>query len=126
MITYIYGLADPDTGVIRYVGQSTRPQGRYKEHVTYPGGKCSEWIKSLRGKNEKPTLVILETVSLENNPTDREEYWIVELSKNNQLLNRRRPGETRHAKEYPARNKTDTFDADISRVKYAPRRTHYR
>ena len=112
MITYIYGLADPDTGVIRYVGQSTRPQGRYKEHVTYPGGKCSEWIKSLRGKNEKPT--------------DREEYWIVELSKNNQLLNRRRPGETRHAKEYPARNKTDTFNADISRVKYAPRRTHYR
>lgn len=57
---YIYGLVDPITWYICYIGQSKNPQRRYVEHLEDEDDtpKC-DWIRDLRRRGKKPIMVIL-------------------------------------------------------------------
>jgi hypothetical protein len=58
----IYGLADPDTSVIRYVGRTQQPvKVRFKQHIANARRKDTpvySWIRSLQPK--LPLLIVLE------------------------------------------------------------------
>jgi DNA-dependent RNA polymerase auxiliary subunit epsilon len=63
--TGIYGLIDPNTFKIRYVGSSINIDKRYRTHCVsnpenYPSG-LRDWLRSLRLGNQTPGLVILKT-----------------------------------------------------------------
>lgn len=75
---FIYGLIDPVTRQIRYVGQTNDLERRYQEHVnniedTHKG----LWIQSLREKGRIPTLVVLEGIEDETKSNYHEKWWIV-------------------------------------------------
>lgn len=75
--TFIYALADPTTGEVRYVGKSNNPRRRYSSHTTsfrYQVHKTN-WIKKLREQELKPTLLVLEEVPL-SLWQERERFWI--------------------------------------------------
>lgn len=46
----LYVLRDPNTGCVRYVGQTTNPSVRLKMHTVNPGKPVRGWIDSLGGK----------------------------------------------------------------------------
>ena len=78
MKTYIYGLLDPDTKIIRYVGKSDCPKTRLSNHIqTSKKSKThkSNWINLLIKNKKKPELVILEEVDFDD-WEEREKYWI--------------------------------------------------
>lgn len=73
---FIYGLKDPESGVIRYVGKTKNLKGRFWRHLhdnvkTHKG--C--WLNSLKRKDLVPTLEILENC-LESEWVEREKFWI--------------------------------------------------
>jgi hypothetical protein len=60
---FIYGLIDPRTGAIRYIGKSKNPEKRLQQHLRdrkrrqhYP---VSRWLHSLAGDGRVPVLTIL-------------------------------------------------------------------
>lgn len=73
--TYIYGLRSPLDGKIHYVGQSSDPVNRFKQHLSESTPKRLEigmrpqhrWIRSLLVHNETPQLVILEEMERQTN-----------------------------------------------------------
>lgn len=77
--TYIYGLVDPNTKDIRYIGKADRPEERLQEHLTpyFLSKKWHKnfWLLSLLKKNQKPKLIIIEKVSQET-WKEREIFWI--------------------------------------------------
>lgn len=76
-VCYIYGLADPVSGVIRYIGKSVNPIGRLKGHLRFikPHTRKEAWIVSLRNLELKPSLIILEEIHPEES-SSREIFWI--------------------------------------------------
>lgn len=76
---YIYALRDPRTNDIKYVGQTTRTlEKRVGEHIRHAKvyrHRTANWIKKLAKLSLKPTIELLEEVSLEN-IDERESYWI--------------------------------------------------
>jgi hypothetical protein len=86
--TFIYGLKDPRTNEIRYVGKSNKPKSRYSAHLKkapIAKTKCYCWINSLLKLNLKPTLVILEEV-LETEWGVKEDYWISQFDNLTNLI----------------------------------------
>lgn len=77
MKTYIYGLIDPETNEMRYVGKSNNPKVRYQSHLTDKKSNPhkTSWIKSLSNRGLKPKLVILEETT-QDKWEERERYWI--------------------------------------------------
>jgi hypothetical protein len=85
VITFIYGLVDPETRTIRYVGKSNDPYYRLRAksgHVedarrgfTY---HKSNWIRSLLSKGLVPEVIILEPC-LKTEWSEREKCWIKTL-----------------------------------------------
>jgi len=75
--TFIYGLTDPETGEMRYVGKSNNPKVRYRYHLkdksTNP--HKTAWIHKLTERGLKPNLIILEETTSEQ-WEERERYWI--------------------------------------------------
>lgn len=73
---YIYGLIDPRTGEIRYVGKTTQPHVRKRQHVDEANSPIrrkhnthkSRWIRALLALGLQPHLVILKD-------TDKD-HWI--------------------------------------------------
>lgn len=65
-ITYIYGLVDPITEYVRYIGKSDTPKLRLKGHLTKqqlrPKSHKVYWIKGLLDAGEKPQIIILAKV----------------------------------------------------------------
>jgi hypothetical protein len=70
--TYIYGLRCPIAEKVRYVGRTSAPARRFKEHASLREGKTDTkkgrplkprdaWLKELVETGHKPELVILET-----------------------------------------------------------------
>lgn len=74
---YIYGLVDPETNQIRYIGKSIRPFERLTNHMNEKSN-ChrSHWLQSLKRKGLKPTLVIFEEIIGEWPWQEAEIYWI--------------------------------------------------
>ncbi len=60
MRTYhIYALADPETGIVRYVGKTQGVPGtRRSQHIQGTSSPTTEWVKSLPAP---PFFVLLET-----------------------------------------------------------------
>lgn len=80
-VTYlIYGLVDPSTLLVRYVGLSTsgmtRPNShRHTRELKKPGHKAS-WIKSLLAVGLDYTIVVLEEVTTKDALGSAECFWI--------------------------------------------------
>jgi|GEM_PF-5749112 len=67
MAIYIYGLVDPISGVVRYVGKSNDPEWRLYGHLQLAAsGKKKQnsgiWLRSLKDAGLKPEMIILETL----------------------------------------------------------------
>lgn len=74
---YIYVLIDPRNYQVRYVGQTPRLDGRYKEHCRkhYKNNYRSHWLNNLHSLKIKPLMIVLEECD-ESNWEERETYWI--------------------------------------------------
>lgn len=85
-VVYIYGLRDPNTEQIRYIGKASDPQARFYQHMgLYPSDVNQHkkaWLRSLISNNQKPDLVILEEIS-SSIWEDRERWWIRHGKENN-------------------------------------------
>lgn len=88
--TYIYGLVDPRTNRIRYIGKADNPQRRLTNHLAdarrgVVSVRC-RWLRKLMKLGLVPTVEILEEV-----PVDRwdeaERWWIARLSLSHDLTN---------------------------------------
>jgi hypothetical protein len=77
----IYGLIDPRTAQLRYVGLSTYGDRRPKEHLTPSARKGSrhinKWLKALwRDAHQRPEIITLEVCASALALDDAETYWI--------------------------------------------------
>ena len=61
-ICYIYSLHDPDTGELRYIGETKMtPEERLQGHIQNPSSDVMrEWISELKSKNQLPQQRIVE------------------------------------------------------------------
>lgn len=64
--TFIYALKEPDTGEIRYIGQTNNPHRRLITHSTTKE-KChrGNWIRALKKSGQKPILEIVDEAPYE-------------------------------------------------------------
>ncbi|RZK27760.1 MAG: GIY-YIG nuclease family protein [Hymenobacter sp.] len=79
--TYIYTLADPHTGEVRYVGKDNDLKLRLKAHCNPARKRQSHkkaWVQSLLKQGQKPRIEVLEQVPMTEWPY-WEEYWIRQL-----------------------------------------------
>ena len=90
----IYGLRDPITKKIRWVGQSKHGIDRPKYMITDSAIKscdlgCGNWLRSLQRKNLKPEIVILEDcLSVDDlNGAERRHIDKIRCEPGNQLTN---------------------------------------
>lgn len=65
MTTYIYGLLDPHTKALRYVGKSNNPNARLSSHVNCAKNKnyktpVIQWVRELMAQNLLPEVVLIE------------------------------------------------------------------
>ena len=79
LVTYIYTLNDPDTGDVRYVGQTDYPSYRLAQHMN-PSARDkktakSKWVLSLVLVGKRPVMHIIDSVR-EKYKNAAEEYWI--------------------------------------------------
>lgn len=59
--SYVYGLIDPRTRRIRYIGQSVDPDSRMRGHLSRSSNRAAQaWINELKSLAMKPDLVILQ------------------------------------------------------------------
>lgn len=81
---FIYGLVDPRTDKVRYVGKTYDLKGRLRSHMwcaLHPEGVIDpesykhRWIRKLHSLGIKPTIKLLEE-TIYSQANDREKYWI--------------------------------------------------
>ena len=76
----VYGLVDPSTKVIRYVGSSDHIEKRYGQHVDRKASNTlrakNYWVGDLLSEGYLPVLVVLEEVGPERNLITVERGWI--------------------------------------------------
>lgn len=78
MTVYIYGLKDPETKEIRYVGKANNAKARYHQHVKghdLTNNHKRGWINNLAERGLLPELVILEETD-ERHWEEREKHLI--------------------------------------------------
>lgn len=86
---YIYGLADPRTGEIRYVGKSSNPAARLASHRARSGARAVRgWCQDLRRDGVRPAVVELFAV-LPGQDADPWERHFIALHDGPRLLNAR-------------------------------------
>lgn len=74
--TFIYGLADPRSNAIRYVGKADNPSKRYRQHLSCRSNPSKrQWIKELKAEALTPVLVVLAEIPMEE-WAEQERYWI--------------------------------------------------
>lgn len=80
-MTFIYGLIDPRTNELRYVGKSVRPIERLATHIREARSgsilHSRRWIDGLTAVNLRPELLILEEVDGDANECER--FWIASM-----------------------------------------------
>ena len=101
----IYGLIDPRTKEIRYIGKTKFDLNfRLSQHINdaksimegYGRRKINKkfsWIISLFKKDLSPTMILLEIVSVNDSWIDRERYWIALYKQRYRLTNMTSGGE---------------------------------
>ncbi|GAC1691017.1 MAG: hypothetical protein PVS3B3_13770 [Ktedonobacteraceae bacterium] len=78
----IYGLEDPSTSKIRYIGLSKDAQKRFKQHTD--SRKATSWIKSIQEQGTQPILRILEKdIPDLAKAREREQAWIRHYEEHN-------------------------------------------
>jgi hypothetical protein len=78
-VRLIYGLVDPRSGTVRYVGQARDPVARLAEHLESSSRRVGEWLAELAGEGLVPGVRVLEVVS-EEVVMEREQAWISGLN----------------------------------------------
>lgn len=71
--TYIYGLIDPITNELRYVGKTVNINRRYKRHineVNLHNSHKDRWIRKLLNNNHIPEIIVIDLVK-----TNEWQYW---------------------------------------------------
>lgn len=82
-MVYIYALCDPKTNDIRYIGKSIRPKERYTNHLNDQSKTHKvNWIKSLKKKGLKPTMIILQKLDDNSDWQTAERDWIKQAKEN--------------------------------------------
>ena len=75
----IYGLADPETSELRYVGKTNQPLAyRLSQHISHrvrQRNKCSSWIRSLQRRGLSPEMFLIEEVPSKD-WEEAEQHWI--------------------------------------------------
>lgn len=80
MTTYIYGLIDPFTDEMRYIGKSIRPEGRLRDHCNdHSDCHRTHWIQSVLARGERPKLVILQELDDSADWQQAERDWIAKV-----------------------------------------------
>jgi len=104
----IYGLCEPGTKFVWYVGYTKFPvEERLEGHLaeSRDNNTCHRhrWLRSLVRDGLRPAIVVLEQVTSANWEA-RERHWIAKLKKPNRLVNRlrwiRRGGKVRRIRPY--------------------------
>lgn len=74
---YIYALADPRTGIVRYVGKTNDPQFRLEGHLR-DKRNCArvKWLRELVSLGLQPQMIILEIIHPPLSWQDAEIWWI--------------------------------------------------
>ena len=83
---YVYGLGDPRTSRIYYVGVSANPKDRLHAHIVRPLASLKNWIDALDAVGQRPTLKILETVPEDEDAFVCEHRWIDKLFREGEPL----------------------------------------
>lgn len=82
MGVFIYGLVDPESNEIKYVGKTNNMKRRLYQHLQCRTDQkmtpVKSWIKSLLSKNNEPLMVVIEECS-DKTWMDREKFWIAKL-----------------------------------------------
>ena len=82
MSNIIYGLADPRTNVVRYIGKSTTGMRRPRQHLR-PGVLATDptwkgrWLRQLNAEGLRPLITVIENCTRDV-LSDREIFWIAE------------------------------------------------
>ena len=72
----IYALVDPDTNRVCYIGKTIHPNKRLYQHMkTVLRSPVNLWCRQLKSQFKQPSLVILESVSVEK-AAEAEIEWI--------------------------------------------------
>lgn len=83
----IYALVDPRDGCVRYVGATSEPSARLKEHMRHKGTSSrDEWIRDLVKEKFKPVFVFLDSVQAEK-AHEAELEWIAHFGAISELHN---------------------------------------
>lgn len=80
-MTYIYGLTDPRTGALRYIGQTKHLRKRYSRHLNLHAEDRTHracWVRGLLSSGLRPELDTLEVVD-DAVASDVERFWIASL-----------------------------------------------
>jgi hypothetical protein len=79
----VYGLCDPQTNTLEYIGKSCSGLKRPNQHFsnTELNRKCkkSSWVKSILAKGLVPTIEILEVCENAETLSDAEIFWIANI-----------------------------------------------
>jgi hypothetical protein len=90
LLTRIYGLCDPATGEVRYVGKTTSSlRARLSRHLretTRTNTRNGRWLASLQRRDAVPLIIELEVVYGEG-WAERERSWIAFYRSTVDLLN---------------------------------------
>lgn len=75
---FLYTLRCPKTNIVKYVGITKDPVGRYRKHLNPRSTTLkNNWIKSLKNKGLKPLMVISDSSDTRDGINKKEIYWII-------------------------------------------------
>jgi group I intron endonuclease len=81
MTAYIYGLSDPLTKEVRYIGKTNDLHKRYLRHLSRSQRETNHracWIKHLLNNGVKPEMFIVETVK-DDDWQEAERFWLIQF-----------------------------------------------
>jgi hypothetical protein len=106
----IYGLADPTTQRVRYVGRSSKIKARYQQHLKNPqGDRLKEWIDTLSANGQKPLMIILESASIDQAEACEQRWMDAMTEQHGTLLNVFKSTRVRRTLMYGAKSRNIRF-----------------
>lgn len=86
---YVYGLVDPRTHRVRYVGKAKHPRSRLSNHQSCGASLVASWIADLSANGLRPELVILDAAETDEEALAKESRWASHFDGLGELLNAR-------------------------------------